>query len=358
MAAEIQWSYSRLLSGYASVRSSSGTIFNRATGLFEAYTAANYLDYQLSGREQSSGGVYVADFPSAITTPGYYNIVAREQVAGSGLQSDLIVAEGELWWNGGAVIIAGEMRSGHMAVSGVQPASGFATSVQVSGLATYANISGITQAFVSGALFASGGAVGWLLSGKESLSGIIANSGIFIQSGYATAVQVSGIATGFAFVSGVQPASGFATAVQVSGVATYANISGINHAFTSGTITASGFATAVQVSGLAPWASVSGLYAFLPIRLTKGRSFNNFPFPFYGSGTTTGITSGTPISGQISKNGGAFGLLESGSFVEIGFGWYNCQFLTSGDLNADSIALRFNLSGADLRDITIVLQPG
>lgn len=354
MASEIIWTYRTGASGYALLRSSSGTIFNRVGGAFEAYTATNYFDYQLSGREQSSGSTYTADFPTAITTPGYYNLEARDQVAGSGLQSDQVVSEGELWWNGGAVIPAVDLRSGQVATSGTIPTSGFATavqvsgvatgfafvsgvfvqsgiatSVQVSGLATYANISGITQAFVSGALFASGGAVGWLLSGAASLSGIVANSGIFIQSGIATSVQVSGL----------MPASG------------------VFRDNVSGALPASGFATAVQVSGLAPWASVSGLYAFLPIRLVKGRSFSNFPFPFYSSGTTAGLTSGTPISGQISRDGGAFGLLQSGSFLEIGFGWYNCQYLTSGDLAADSIALRFNCSGADVRDVTIITQP-
>lgn len=168
MASEIQWDFVTGRSGYALLRSSSGTIFNRVGGAFESYTAGNYLEYQLSGREQSSGGCYTADFPAAITTPGYYNVEARDQIGGSGVQSDEPVMKGNLWWNGAAVGIQAGVLSG---------------SLQVSGL--------------------------------------------FIQSGLATAVQVSGIATGNAFVSGVLIQSGIATAVQVSGLATLASVSGL-----------------------------------------------------------------------------------------------------------------------------------
>lgn len=165
MAAEIIWTFSTGRSGYAVVRSSSGTIHNRVSDAFEAYDQANFLTYQRSGREQSSGRIYVADFPS--TAPmGYYNIEARDQVGGSGLQSDMVVAVGELWWNGSAVITAVDLRSGHQAVSGVLIASG-----------------GVLGSNVSGVLIASGGVTA-------------------------------------ANVSGVQPASGFATTVQVSGFAT------------------------------------------------------------------------------------------------------------------------------------------
>lgn len=226
MAAEIIWSYVTGKSGYAIVRSSSGTIFNRVSEAFEDYDAANYLTYQMSGQEQSSGRTYVADFPSVITTPGYYNIEAREQIAGSGLQSDQPIAVGEIWWNGTAVILAADLRSGHRSVSGV--------------------------------LIASGGVVPGLISG------------VFTQSGIATAVQVSGIATGFAFVSGVSPASGYATAVQVSGLATYANISGITQAFVSGVWVQSGIATSVQVSGLAKTTDLSGNHVVIASGVQHG----------------------------------------------------------------------------------------
>lgn len=295
MASEIQWNWITGKSGYALLRSSSGTIYNRVADAFEAYNVANYFLYQLSGREQSSGGCYTADFPATVTIPGFYNVEAKDQVAGSGLQSDLAIATGGLWWNGSAVIPAVDLRSGQVSVSGV-----------------------------------------------------------FAQSGLATAVQVSGIATGSAFVSGVFVQSGIATSVQVSGLM---QASGVLTANASGVLTASGFATAVQVSGLATLASLSG---FLPVQLPRGVAFNNFPFPLYMSGTMQGLSGGAAsISGQISRDGGSFGLLQSGTYSEMGFGWYSLLYLTSGDLNGNSVALRFNLSGADVRDITIVTQkPG
>lgn len=83
----------------------------------------------------------------------------------------------------------------------------------------------------------------------------------------------------------------------------------------------------------------------LPIKLERGVMVQNYPIYLRSSvDHITPYVSGT-ISGQISKDGGAFAVLQSGAFTEIGFGFYSLQALTSGDLSANTIALLFTATG-------------
>ena len=86
--------------------------------------------------------------------------------------------------------------------------------------------------------------------------------------------------------------------------------------------------------------AVSGLVQ--PIQLQRGVQILNYPIYLRSSADhITGFTSGT-ISGQISKdNTGSFGPLQSGAFTEVGYGVYNLQALTSGDLSANTLTLLF-----------------
>ena len=103
---------------------------------------------------------------------------------------------------------------------------------------------------------------------------------------------------------------------------------------------------------------------YLPQRIFRGQSISNFPFKLVSSSDhVTSFTSGI-ISGQISRDGGAFGVLQSGTLVagysEIGRGWFSVN-LTSGDMLANTIALSFvavGVSGgsADQRDFGFLLQ--
>lgn len=77
-----------------------------------------------------------------------------------------------------------------------------------------------------------------------------------------------------------------------------------------------------------------------PIRLTRGEAISGFPVYFKSAADhVTPLTSGV-CSGQVSRNGGAFVALQSGNFSEIGQGFYSVN-LTSGDLNATTVALLF-----------------
>lgn len=88
--------------------------------------------------------------------------------------------------------------------------------------------------------------------------------------------------------------------------------------------------------------ATSGMLArYLPPRLTRGEMVLNFPISLVSDADNKSpFTSGT-VSGQIRKDGGAWGALQSGAFTEKGLGSYDLQALTSGDLNANAVSLYF-----------------
>ena len=108
--------------------------------------------------------------------------------------------------------------------------------------------------------------------------------------------------------------------------------------------------------------SLSGqIGQYLPMRLSRGVMVQNFPIYLKSSADhITPLTSGV-ISGQISRDGGTFGALQSGAFTETGLGFYRVQSLTSGDLNANVVSLVFSAVGisggsADPLAMALVLQ--
>lgn len=81
-----------------------------------------------------------------------------------------------------------------------------------------------------------------------------------------------------------------------------------------------------------------------PIRMARGCSVPNFPIYLKSSlDHLTPLVSGV-LSGQISRDGGAFGALQSGIFSEVGLGVY-VTTLTSGDLLANTATLIFTANG-------------
>ncbi len=97
------------------------------------------------------------------------------------------------------------------------------------------------------------------------------------------------------------------------------------------------------------------------MRLTRGEMIQNFPIYFKSAADhVTPYTSGS-VSGQIARDGGSFGPLQSGAFTEVGMGWYNLQALTSGDILANTAKLHFTASRsgggeADPVPLALILQ--
>lgn len=98
-----------------------------------------------------------------------------------------------------------------------------------------------------------------------------------------------------------------------------------------------------------------------PVRVARGTMVKPFLFKLVSMADhVTPFTSGV-VSGQIARDTGSFGVLQSGAFTEVGLGWYRLQSLTSGDLLADAVALSFNAVGisggtADQRDFSFITQ--
>lgn len=115
-----------------------------------------------------------------------------------------------------------------------------------------------------------------------------------------------------------------------------------------------------QVIPLSDLATSGQIGQIAPIRMARGVMVQNFPFKMVSSADhVTPFTSGV-ISGQISRDGAAFGPLQSGTITEIGLGAYRVT-LTSGDLLCNTAYLSFNgvgISGgaADQRDFSFILQ--
>jgi len=117
----------------------------------------------------------------------------------------------------------------------------------------------------------------------------------------------------------------------------------------------------ITVAPLSDTATSGQIGTYLPMRLTRGVQILNFPFKLVQAGDhVTALTSGI-CSGQISRDGGAFGILQSGQYTEIGKGWYSVQALTSGDLLANTAIVSFqavSISGiaSDPREYPMILQ--
>jgi hypothetical protein len=99
-----------------------------------------------------------------------------------------------------------------------------------------------------------------------------------------------------------------------------------------------------------------------PLRPAYGVMIKPFVFKMVSSADhITPFTSGV-ISGQISRDAGNFGALQSGAFLEVGLGWYSLQALTSGDMAAKNVALVLTGAqisggvGADQRDFSFLTQ--
>lgn len=89
--------------------------------------------------------------------------------------------------------------------------------------------------------------------------------------------------------------------------------------------------------------------------IRKNTALANFPFLMTNS-TTHNPQTGLTVTATRSIDGAAFGSGTIANMTEVGNGVYQCD-LGAGDLNGDTIALRFTASGADDLIITLVPEP-
>jgi hypothetical protein len=87
---------------YARIMNSAGLWWNGTT--FEAYTAANWANYDVAMTEQGDSDLYVADFPAGITAGGDYEYFVHQQAGGSPAEGDDIINTGRVEWGGTSVV--------------------------------------------------------------------------------------------------------------------------------------------------------------------------------------------------------------------------------------------------------------
>lgn len=102
MAGEIVFSHTTGRTCYAQVWNNVGQIYNTASAAFQAYATANIADYDIAATEQgTASGIYVASMPAVAA--GVYGVVAKERAGGSPAESDTVVGEGDILWDGSIV---------------------------------------------------------------------------------------------------------------------------------------------------------------------------------------------------------------------------------------------------------------
>lgn len=101
MADEIQSAYVGGKNVYVLVRDVAGRVWNNVA--FVAYVSADLGSYALALTEQGiASGYYTGAFPAV--SAGVYSIVAHERAGVSPAEGDLLIASGNLEWDGNAVV--------------------------------------------------------------------------------------------------------------------------------------------------------------------------------------------------------------------------------------------------------------
>lgn len=118
MAGEIQTAYVAGKNVYALVRNATGAIWNGSA--FVAYATANLGSYAISLAQQgTASGYYAGDFPTV--SAGIYAVSAFERGGASPAEGDLLIASGDLHWDGSAVVPRLPLNLAEL--SGVPPAA-------------------------------------------------------------------------------------------------------------------------------------------------------------------------------------------------------------------------------------------
>jgi hypothetical protein len=102
-------------------------------------------------------------------------------------------------------------------------------------------------------------------------------------------------------------------------------------------------------------ADIAAIKAETEQRPTKNTALANFPFIMIDSSDHETPKTGLTVTAQRSLDGGAFGNCAN-AVSEIGNGWYKIN-LAAGDMNGDTVALKFTATGADPTNVTLVTQP-
>lgn len=187
-----------------------------------------------------------------------------------------------------------------------------------------------------------------------------------LQAGLATA---SALATVQTSVDDIPTSAELATALGTADDAVLAAVAGLNNLSSAQAQTAAAAALTaydpptnaemeartIAAADYATAAAVAAVQADLPQRITKNTALAGFPFfVVLTSDHVTGAT-GKTVTATRSLDGAAFGACAN-SVSEIANGWYKID-LAAGDLNGNTVALKFTATDCDARMITLITQP-
>lgn len=174
MAGEISLDAGNGLTIYSQIwNRTSGFIYNISSGSFETYSTAsgNQNAYVLAMTEQGAGGHYIGNAPSTLPA-GSFDVTAKKKLNAWFDQSDSIVANGQLEWNGSKVVPLS-----NLPVSGVISEVRMTRGVMVQNFGIFLkssadHITNFTSGVVSGQIARDGGSFGALQSGGFTETGL------------------------------------------------------------------------------------------------------------------------------------------------------------------------------------------
>lgn len=111
MAGELQTAHATGFVVYAHVLSTPGKRWSTVDEELQTYQSSDYLEYDVPMVEQGASGVFIGDFPVALTQSGNYNIFYYRQIDASPAEGDPVIGTGEVQWNGASEVSEGQPNS-------------------------------------------------------------------------------------------------------------------------------------------------------------------------------------------------------------------------------------------------------
>lgn len=103
------------LTVYAAILNDNSRIWNGSS--FEVYSSVNYPNYDVTVTEQGSSGIYVGDFPVAVTDAGHYEVFYFIQDSGAPAEGDRILGTSSIDWDGDSLATTGSTIDGALSGS-------------------------------------------------------------------------------------------------------------------------------------------------------------------------------------------------------------------------------------------------
>lgn len=252
---------------------------------------------------------------------------------------------GQISLSSGLVTLAGVTHTGAV-IPTVSAVTGL-TAADVGAIKTKTDFLPSATAGASGGLLISGSN-----SGTTTLGALTVTGAVTATSG-SNDIRINGVAAGGSggvLISGSNSGTTTLGALTVTGATTL-----------TGAVTGTNagndlrLATTVRSGTGTGELSLSSGAIKVQAGIRKNQALANFPFLMTDS-TNHNPATGLTVTATRSIDGGAFASGTIANMTEVSNGVYQCD-LGAGDLNGDTIALRFTATGADDLIVTLITEP-